>query len=147
VKQPDEKGETVMTAGRVSRVLVVDDDAEVRAVVRASLIHLGYQVEDVPEADSALAVLRDRAVDFDLLITDVMMPRMDGITLLRKVRAFAPKLPVVLFSGHVTEEDLWLPDLHDVPLLTKPFSLATLCAVVRDALHAPRRDGPMAGGA
>lgn len=134
-------------AGRVSRVLVVDDDAEVRAVVRASLNHLGYEVEDVPDADAALAVLKDRAVDFDLLITDVMMPRMDGITLLRRVRAFAPQLPIVLFSGHVTEEDLWLPDLHDVPLLTKPFSLATLCAVVRDALSAPRRGGPGAGGA
>jgi CheY-like chemotaxis protein len=132
--------------GRVSRVLVVDDDAEVRAVVRASLKHLGYEVEDVPDADSALAVLKDRAVDFDLLITDVMMPRMDGITLLRRVRSFAPQLPVVLFSGHVTEEDLWLPDLHDVPLLTKPFSLATLCAVVRDALSAPRRHEPGAGG-
>jgi len=114
---------------------VVDDDAEVRAVVRASLHHLGYDVEDVADADSALTVLKAQAADFDLLLTDVMMPRMDGISLLRKVRAFAPGLPVVLFSGHVTEEDLWLPDLHDVPLLTKPFSLATLCAVVRDALQ------------
>lgn len=130
------------TAKRVARILVVDDDAEVRGVVRASLIHLGYEVEDVPEADSALTVLKERAGDFDLLITDVMMPRMDGITLLRKVRGFAPTLPIVLFSGHVTEEDLWLPDLHDVPLLTKPFSLATLCAVVRDALQVPRQNAP-----
>lgn len=120
---------------RKLRVLVVDDDAEVRAVVRASLEHLGYEVEDLPDADSALIMLKDRRSDFDLLLTDVMMPRMDGISLLRKVRGFAPELPVVLFSGHVTEEDLWLPDLHDVPLLTKPFSLATLCAVVRDAMQ------------
>jgi CheY-like chemotaxis protein len=144
---PAEKQEATATPSRPSRILVVDDDPEVRAVVRASLIHLGYEVEDVPEAAAALAVLKDRAVDFDLLLTDVMMPRMDGITLLRRVRSFAPNLPVVLFSGHVTEEDLWLPDLHDVPLLTKPFSLATLCAVVRDALSTPRREGLPPGGA
>ncbi len=143
---PEPQSEARAAAARPSRILVVDDDPEVRAVVRASLIHLGYDVEDVSEAAAALAVLKDRAVDFDLLLTDVMMPRMDGITLLRRVRSFAPNLPVVLFSGHVTEEDLWLPDLHDVPLLTKPFSLATLCAVVRDALSTPRREGlPPAG--
>lgn len=116
------------------RLMFVDDDADIRWLMEKAMASIACDFVGAADAAQALKLLREAPGGFALMITDVMMPRMDGLALVRAVRKLAPRLPVVLISGHLTEDDLWLPELHDVPLLTKPFSVVTLCALVRDTL-------------
>ena len=88
------------------RVLIVDDDAEMRAFVRASLETEGFDVHEVASAREGLAFLEDEALD--LILLDVMMPGIDGWEMLRRVqeRHGVGSIPVIMFSGKVEEESM-----------------------------------------
>jgi len=119
-------------AGRPARVLVVDDDAEVREAMVAMLDELGYQVDEAPSADDALARLADRRQPaIDILLSDVVMPgRLDGVGLAEEVQRLYPTIPVVLATGYTTR----LAAASAFRVLAKPFSHQALAEALSEIL-------------
>jgi signal transduction histidine kinase/ActR/RegA family two-component response regulator len=119
-------------AGRPARVLVVDDDAEVREAMVAMLDELGYQVDEAPSADDALARLADRRQPaIDILLSDVVMPgRLDGVGLAEEVQRLYPTIPVVLATGYTTR----LAAASAFRVLAKPFSHQALAETLAEIL-------------
>ncbi len=125
--------------GERSRVLVADDNADLRDYVSRLLRGEGYAVRVVPDGAAALAALREERPE--LLVTDVMMPRLDGFGLLRAVREDATlrDLPVLMLSARSGEESaLEGLDAGADDYLTKPFSARELLARVAAALSTAR---------
>jgi two-component system, cell cycle sensor histidine kinase and response regulator CckA len=119
------------------RVLLVDDEAPVRQLVRAVLERKGYQVLEARSAQDALACFDEHAGAIDLLLTDVVMPGgMTGPALARELLARAPALAVLLTSGYGAEPEVAAGET--LPLLPKPFAPSRLLAAVRSALDAAR---------
>ena len=117
-------------------VLLVEDEDAVRVFSARALRNKGYQVVEAKNGESALALLAESGKDFDLLITDVVMPQMDGPTLARKARELLPDLKVIFISGYA--EDRVREDLGGVEgshFLPKPFSLKQLAGKVKDVLR------------
>ncbi len=118
------------------RVLLVDDDDQVRRALALLLENLGYETRTVANAGEALAVLRRSGLALDLMISDIVMPGMDGVELARQVRDTLPHLRVLLISGY---SDRKLPAIEDALFLRKPFSIQELAHAVRECLE-PRSD-------
>ena len=120
-------------------ILLVEDEELVRQLARRTLVREGYQVVDAPNAHAALIEVRERGFMPSLLLTDVVMPGMDGRELASLLEREMPGLAVILMSGFVDSR---------VPLagvdgtarffLEKPFTLERLRALVRDAMRAPQ---------
>jgi CheY-like chemotaxis protein len=118
--------------GARARVLVVDDERAVRALVVSALKRRGHDVREAESADAARGVLSTGT--FDLLLTDANMPGMNGVDLARLVAAEQPNLRIIVMSGFA-EEALALGDLRGrVSLLPKPFTSADLQARVAETL-------------
>ncbi len=120
------------------RVLVADDNADMREYI-GRLLSPAWEVECVPDGEAALAALARRA--FDLVITDVMMPKMDGFALLAAIRASKPLegLPVVMLSARAGEEArIEGLDAGADDYLVKPFGGRELAARVRSQLQLKR---------
>ncbi|MEI8395512.1 MAG: response regulator [Rhodospirillaceae bacterium] len=81
----------------MTRILVVEDALEVRVSITASLEEAGFVVDEAADGAVALALLERQPCD--LMITDLWMPNMDGLDLLKRLRAINPKLPVIAISG------------------------------------------------
>jgi DNA-binding NtrC family response regulator len=122
-----------------ARILVVDDEADIRSLLREILSEEGYDVEVAADAAQARA-LRARSAP-DLVLLDIWMPDTDGITLLREwADANAMTCPVVMMSGHGTVETaVEATRLGAFDFVEKPLSLAKLLRVVERALEAGRR--------
>jgi PAS domain S-box-containing protein len=121
--------------GRGERVLLVEDDDTVRALAKRILTEGGYRVSATSEGKDALALLEDPRNEFDLLISDVVMPGIRGVELARRAQQLRPDLPVLMISGYTTpmaEEDRRA--LAEAPLLEKPFSRRDLLGEVRSLL-------------
>lgn len=116
-------------------ILLVDDESEVRRVARMMLERMGYDVRDTADPEEALAWLRDAPQAFDLLITDVVMPRLNGKQLAMQARLANPDLNVLFISGYSTdvlgERDLEIDTGH---LLPKPFDRDALCIRIAQVL-------------
>jgi nitrogen-specific signal transduction histidine kinase/ActR/RegA family two-component response regulator len=115
--------------GRGQTVLVVDDEEAVRDMACRALSAAGYVVDIAADGAQALEVLRSR--DCDVLFTDLMMPVMDGASLVRQALSIAPSLRVVCASG-VNADDATLP--AGAVFLPKPYSADALACAVGDAL-------------
>jgi PAS domain S-box-containing protein len=144
VPGPADRAAPVATAVAASPVvLVVDDEVTLRRAMERFLARRGYTVLAAASAPEALALLEARAWSVDLVVTDMVMPRMCGREFVRRIRARAPELPVLCISGHVTwrESDAAVADAPWGPerLLAKPFAFAEFLRRVRDALGAGRR--------
>ncbi len=122
-------------------VLVVDDETTLRRAMERYLARNGYEVLGAPSALDALAMLEARAWAVDLIVTDMVMPRMGGREFVRRVRAKAPQVPVLCISGHMVweAEDAEEPDApwSREKLLAKPFPFGEFLARVREALGGP----------
>ncbi|WP_342165391.1 ATP-binding protein [Methylobacterium sp. SD21] len=129
--EPDEVPDEVPSHLGVGRILLADDNADMREHVRRLLANRGYQVEAVADGEAALSAARSRAPD--LLLTDVMMPRLDGFGLIAAVRGDAGlrDLPVIMLSARAGDEAKveGLGAGAD-DYLTKPFSARELLARV-----------------
>ncbi|OAM83094.1 response regulator [Devosia elaeis] len=120
----------------MARILVAEDDPSVRAFVVSALTMKGYDV--VAEEDGGLAAETADAEDgqFDLLLSDIKMPVMDGIALALHVGARYPDLTILLMTGFADQrERAHGLDALIYDVIPKPFSLADLLAKVDDALH------------
>ena len=115
-------------------ILVVDDEAAQRDILGGLLRKQGYAVREVPSGAAALAVLRAEPVD--LILTDVKMPAMSGLELLREARALNPELPVVVLTayGNVADAVVAMRD-GAVDYLTKPVDIDAVLHRVRKVLE------------
>jgi PAS domain S-box-containing protein len=120
--------------GGAGRILVVEDDTQVRALATTILSRAGYQPTAKGDPRRALEV--DPA-SIDLLLTDVVMPDLDGPSLAVALRGRRPDLPVVFMTGFTERVEQDLAALSGQPLLTKPFGPTELLEAVRAALDAP----------
>ena len=121
------------SGGGQETILVVEDDAEVRLYVAQTLRDLNYHVVEAGNADAALAALRQSTVRIDLLLTDVVMPGMDGRQLALQARAAQPHIKLLLMTGY---SDGNAQQGHvDIAILQKPFRREVLAARVRQVLH------------
>ena len=119
-------------------ILLVEDESMVRAVAERALSRRGYQVLTAGNGEEALEILQTGPA-IDLLVTDVVMPTMDGPTLVGHARAMFPDLPIVFMSGYAEEQLRRSIGVPDVAFLPKPFSVQQLADAVGDALAAARR--------
>jgi CheY-like chemotaxis protein/two-component sensor histidine kinase len=121
----------VPTATSPARILVVDDDPEVRHVTASFLNDFGYSETEAPDGRSALALM-EQGHSFDLVVADLAMPGMTGVELATAIRQRFSGVPVLLLTGHA--EAVQIPD--DLPVMTKPFASAELAARVSQLLEA-----------
>ncbi len=116
-------------------VLLVEDEDMVRAVAERALSRQGYSVLTAEHGEAALELL-GRVDRPDLLITDVVMPTMDGPTMVRQVRQRYPDLPILFMSGYAEEQLRKSIDIDNVAFLPKPFSVQQLIEAAQAALAA-----------
>ena len=129
------------------RILVVEDDAEIRQINSGVLIQAGYLVDAAEDGEAGwkmIHAVRHDPDSYDLLITDNSMPRLSGYELIKRVRSERMILPVILASGSEPVSTVWL---RQVALLPKPFSPDQLVQTVKETLHwssliVRRGDGP-----
>jgi signal transduction histidine kinase len=121
----------------VETLLVVEDQAPLRRLVGHVLRDFGYTVLEASDATEALEIARRGDVAIDLLLTDVVMPRMRGPELAAKMRAERPRTKVLFMSGYMDDASLAGTDGGRAPLLiAKPFSPEALARKVREVLDA-----------
>lgn len=127
----------------MSRILIAEDDTAVREFVRRALEHGGHHVHTAHDGLDALDTLADN--EFDLLITDIVMPGLDGIALALKVAKERPHMAILMMTGFAAERQR----AHNLDVLihqvvAKPFSLREICDAAEAALLAKARSN--AGG-
>jgi CheY-like chemotaxis protein len=119
----------------MARILVAEDELAVREFVTRALSHNGHEVTAVDDGLKALAAVSADA--FDLLVTDIVMPGLDGIALALKLTKDFPELSILMISGYAAERQR----AHNLDALihkvvAKPFTLEQICAAVDEILEA-----------
>ena len=123
---------TAPVAGR-PRVLVVDDEATIRDLLSKTLALAEYDVDLAPDGRTALERLR--MIPYDLLITDLKMPGVDGLAVIREARRLKADIPVIIITGFSTEASaIEAVNLGVSGYLTKPFRVPRVLAVAAKAL-------------
>src|SRR5262249_19186483 len=123
----------------MSRVLVVDDESGIRKVVRDALEREGHEVETAVDGQEALDLCEQGA--FDLIVTDLAMPRMSGLELVREIRQKSAVPILVLTVRHEEREKVRLLDAGADDYVTKPFGVEELLARARALLRREKRNG------
>jgi two-component system cell cycle sensor histidine kinase/response regulator CckA len=116
-------------------ILIVEDEVMVRAVAERALSRHGYTVLTAENGEAALELLA-REGPVDMMISDVVMPTMDGPTTVRAARKMHPDLPILFISGYAEEQLRKSIDIPNVAFLAKPFSVQELAEAVRETLAA-----------
>ena len=117
-----------------AKILLVEDEDAVRTFSARALSNKGYQVMDAPGGVSALRILEEKKFTPEILITDVMMPEMDGTTLAKQVKEKYPQIKIIFISGYA--EDRFKEHLgSDVYFLPKPFTLKQLATKVKEVME------------
>lgn len=120
--------------GEGERILLVEDEDTVRSVTRRLLEKLGYEVETASRAEEALERLEAGEDDFDLVLTDIVMPGLTGVEMAEILARDRPDLKVLFTSGYTSKELGRDPGAPPEPFLPKPFSIEELARSVREAL-------------
>ena len=116
-------------------ILLVEDEEAVRAFASRALASRGYTVHEAGTGQEALEVMEDVGGEIDLVVSDVVMPEMDGPSLLRELRKQRPDLKIIFVSGYA--EDAFarnLPEGESFSFLPKPFTLKALATAVKETL-------------
>jgi two-component system cell cycle sensor histidine kinase/response regulator CckA len=127
---PKAKAEELWGSGTV---LLVEDEPMVRTVAERALTRQGYTVITANNGEDALEVI-GRGEPIDLLISDVVMPGMDGPTMVREARKVRPEIPILFMSGYAEEHLRNSIDIDHVAFLPKPFSVQELAEAARKVL-------------
>ena len=125
-------GSDATAVSTMPRILVVDDDPQIRALLRRLLESEGRLVFEAADGIEALAVLEEHPID--LVFIDLLMPRMNGMVLVGHILWKHPEKKMVVMSAHRAAINIAEHELGVVPLLRKPFTLDDVAAKVRDAL-------------
>lgn len=121
----------------MAKILIAEDDTAVREFVSRALANNGHEVTPVSDGLQALETLASRR--FDLLLSDIVMPELDGIALSLKASKDYPEMPILLMTGYAAERQRAhnLDALiHDV--IAKPFTLQQICEAAERILKSPR---------
>ncbi|HWD28155.1 MAG TPA: ATP-binding protein [Rhizomicrobium sp.] len=133
VAEPEKAGPRDVTGQ--DTILLVEDEEAVRSFAARALKLRGYSVLEASGGEEALEIVKNSRSPIDLIITDVVMPNMDGPTLVRNVKRIKPEIAVIFMSGYAEEafrrNDEKAEDLHFLP---KPFGLKQLAAKVKEVL-------------
>ncbi len=117
------------------RVLLVEDEDMVRAVAERALTRAGYTVTVASDGDEGLEIV-EQGGEFDMIVSDVVMPVMDGPSMIREVRKLRPAMPVLFMSGYAEEQLRDQIGIADVHFLPKPFSVQQISDKVGAVLAA-----------
>lgn len=135
VNKPASEESAPKTEGRGEKVLLVEDDEDILAISKTMLEKLGYEVLIAKTPKEAIEQAKDGTNGIKLLLTDVIMPKMNGRDLAAKVRTLCPDMKCLFMSGYsadiISQDGVMEEGLH---FLKKPFSMAQLSAKLRDAL-------------
>ena len=117
-------------------ILIVDDEPEVRAVARDMLKAKGYTTLDTGDPTLALRIARTESQPIHLLLTDVVMPVMNGRELVEQMRTIRPEMKILYMSAYSTEtvEDYGIQITPGEPFVMKPFTMERLVSAVRAVL-------------
>jgi two-component system cell cycle sensor histidine kinase/response regulator CckA len=130
VKRPAEKPRDLWGSGRI---LVVEDEDMVRAVAQRALVRQGYVVETARDGEEGLELFKE-GKRYDLIVSDVVMPNLDGPAMARKLRAEYGNLRILFMSGYAEEQLRESINLDNIFFLPKPFSVQQIAEAVREAL-------------
>lgn len=117
-------------------ILVVDDEQEIRKLVRILAEGAGYRVIEASNAEEALRVLQERLLEPKLMLTDIVMPGGNGLALAARVHHIRPSLPVIFMTGFANE---YQAELSGSVCLRKPFKAAELLTAIQDVIGPPHR--------
>ena len=120
------------------RILLVEDEDTVRAVAERALTRQGYEVTTASDGDEGLEIImagNSRGDEFDLVLSDVVMPVMDGPAMARAIREVRPDLPVLFMSGYAEEHLRHEIDIPNMFFLPKPFSVQQIVEAVEAVLR------------
>lgn len=123
------------TTSRMAKILIVEDDDAVRALAARALERLGHSVELACDGSIGLSRIAETGADYDLVLSDIRMPEMDGIQMAIQAAASYPNLKILLFTGYADQRER--ADELDgviVDVMQKPFALAELRDHVERAL-------------
>ena len=116
-------------------ILVIDDERPIRDITEQVLVHRGYNVVTASDGVEAVALFAERSGRFDLVLTDLMMPMMDGVATIRALRRIRPEIKIVAMSGMLTDDSgMQAQDLSPEAFLTKPFTSETLVQAIAGVL-------------
>lgn len=124
--------------GDGERILLVDDESAVRTITKKTLETYGYEVFSAKNGAKAIEVFAKHIDELDLVITDLMMPVMDGPALATAIRRINPSMPIIATSGLRLQTNLERRQIDTPHFLTKPYSSQQLLQIVHTALTADR---------
>ena len=124
----------------MAHILLAEDDVPVRAFVRKALEMDGHSVVEAEDGGLALDLLGEHGGRFDLLLSDIRMPVMDGIALALSAARDFPELPILLMTGYADQRER-ASELNAIveDVITKPFTLSDLRELVRNTLEKTRK--------
>ena len=124
------------------KLLLVEDEDMVRAVAERALSRAGYQITACSDGEEGLAAIEaaiQQGEEFDLVVSDVVMPGMDGPAMVRAIRKKLPEMPILFMSGYAEEQlrkDIDIPDMH---FIAKPFSVSAIGDKVASVMRASKQ--------
>jgi len=157
IRLPEQARDSLVESGAIrrarpttpGRILLVDDDDLVRRTTRRLLEHGGFEVTAVADGLEALSLIESQGEEggFDLVVSDMMMPRMGGHALVDELAERCFERPVVLISGNVDVKPASLDRVgFPIAFLPKPFTADDLLSMVRDSIATSRRRGGLPSG-
>ncbi len=122
------------TLTHTARVLLVDDEPALRRFAARVLAEEGYTIHEAGDGAQALELLKESGGQIDVIVSDVVMPRLNGVELMRALSLSHPDIPIVLMSGYVTTDLDARGIAAPCGILNKPFSAERLVGEVRRCL-------------
>jgi CheY-like chemotaxis protein len=120
-----------------ARIMVVDDEYDIVHIVRRHLERWGYSVDTYTDPAFALQIFKDNPDRYSMILTDIRMPEMSGVTLATLMRKVKPDVKIVIMTAYELEPDdlvMNLPTITHEDILKKPFSLVQICDAVKKQL-------------
>ncbi len=117
------------------KILLTDDSEPFRRSVAVILVEVGYEVAEAGTGNEALAQLKTLGLQFDLLITDLNMPDMDGLQLMTEAKRIDPDLPVIAMSGSFSGRLLRFATTFGVATIEKPFKRGAFLDLVNSVIE------------
>ena len=135
VQKPDDTDDTKASEwSGGGKILLVEDEDMVRAVAERALTRAGYQVTTARDGEEGLAAIANGSTQFDLIVSDVVMPAMDGPAMARAIRRVKPKIPILFMSGYAEEQLRNEIDIDNMHFIPKPFSVQQINGKVSEVL-------------